>query len=305
MKVAISKRYSIYLITMYTYKKNNLKNQTVGLNITIKKDEIQKRFDVEHKKQAKNVKVEGFRPGKAPFELAKDKVRPEKVYDQVIQEVLSDIYGEIVKKEELKPIITPKIELKKAKPGEDWEFELTVALEPIVKIPDYKKIIAKVQAEHKKDELWTPGKDAAAPTPKELSERKQHMLNHVLEELVNKTTIEISDVIVEQEVQNRLAKLVDDVQKIGLTIDAYLSSKNLTKDSIQAQFRKEIMEMYIIEYALSKIGDEEKITVEEDDLKSFLDSAKDEKNQEAIKSNLYFYSTMLRKQKILDFLASS
>src|SRR3989344_421011 len=233
---------------MYTYKRTNLKNQTVRLSVVVNKDEVQKGYDSELKELSKSVKVEGFRPGKAPLELAKKQIKPEKVYDHLIQHLLSDIYAEIVKKEALKPIIAPKIELKKAKPGEDWEFELIVALEPIVKLPDYKKIIEEIQAKHKKDELWVPGKDTSKPSEKELAERKQHLLNEILDELVKKTTLEISDLIVEHEVQHRLTKLVDDVQKIGLTVDAYLSSKNLTKETIQQQFRKEIIELYIVEY---------------------------------------------------------
>ena|SRR3989338_4659213 len=290
---------------MYTYKRTNLKNQTVSLNISVQKDEIQKRFDVEHKKLAQNVKVEGFRAGKAPFELTKGRVKQDKVYDQLVQNLISEIYAEVVKKEDLKPIISPRVELKKTKLDEDWQFELTIALKPVIKLPDYKKIISDVKAKHQKDELWVPGKDIEKPSEKEASEQKQKMLNEILDELVKKTTLELSDIIIDQEIQDRLAKLVDDVEKIGLTVDGYLNSKGLTKEQIQAQFHKEVLEMFTIEYALSRIGDEEKIAVDEADIKAFMESVKDQKNQEVIKSNLYFYSSMLRKQKILAFLVGS
>jgi trigger factor len=290
---------------MYTYKKNELKNQTIQLDISIDQADVEKKYDGELKKQAQTVKVEGFRPGKAPFELAKKHVKPEKVYDVVIQDLLSEAYNDIMNKEDIKPIMQPRIKLKSAKPKENWEFELTVALEPVVKLPDYKKIISDVKAKHAKSDIWVPGKDASEPDKKAQSELKQKMLNEILDELVKKTKVELSEVIIEHEIEHRLSKLLDDVQKIGLTIDSYLSSKGLTKEALQEQYRKEILEMYAVEYALSKIGDEEKISVDDSDLKAFMESIKDQKNQEIIQQNLYFYATMLRKQKILDFLLDS
>lgn len=290
---------------MYTYKKNAVKNQTLTLNVSISHADIEKNYETELKKQAQGVKVEGFREGKAPFELAKKHVKPEKVYDVVIQDLLSEAYNDIVKKEAITPAMQPQIKVSKAKPKEDWEFELTIALEPLVKLPDYKKIKADIKAEAAKDSIWVPGKDTSEPDEKQKADAKQKMLNKILDELLKKTKIEISEVIIEHEIEHRLSKLLDDVQKIGLTIDSYLASKNLTKEALQDQYRKEIVDMYTIEYALNKIGDEEKISVDEADLKSFLESVKDQKNKEVVQSNLYFYATMLRKQKILDFLLDS
>lgn len=291
---------------MYTYKKNSEKNRTASFDITLKKEAVDKQYEEELKKLSKDVKVEGFRKGKAPFELAKKLVKPEKAYDNVLQKMLGDAYAEIVKKEDLKPVISPQIKVKKAEPKSDWVIEIIIALEPKVTIPDYKKIVKDVKASTKKDDIWVPGKDKDIkdPNDQEQMAKRQKLLNSILDEIVKKTKIELSDVIIEQEMNNRLSRLVDDAQKIGLTMEAYLASKGLSEDKLKEQFKKEIQETYKVEYALSKIGDKEKISVEESDLTSMLDSAHDEAAQEQMKRNMYFYSTIIRKQKILDFLAS-
>jgi len=43
------------------------------------------------------------------------------------QKLISRIYQEIVTKESLKPIISPKVDLVKAKEGEDWQIKITLA----------------------------------------------------------------------------------------------------------------------------------------------------------------------------------
>lgn len=288
-------------------KQTAKKNQTVTYAITIPQKDIDTRYAAALKDMARDVDVEGFRKGKAPVDLSEKQLGKERIYDKLIQTLLPEAYKQILEKDSLKPVIAPKVELKKAKEGEDWVIEMSIALQPLVKVPDYKKIAKDVRGAAKKDEIWVPGKDAETKSAdemgKEAVEKKEKYLNDLLKALLEKTTIEISDVIVEQEMNQRLSRLLDDVRKIGLSIDAYLESRNTNQDKLKEEFKTDILNTYKLEYALNEIGDKENITIEQNEVAKLIDSMPDDKSKEEAQKNAYVYTMMMRKQKILDFLS--
>jgi len=101
-----------------------------------------------------------------------------------------------------------------------------------------------------------------------------------------------------------LTRLLDDIQKIGLTVDNYLKSKKLTMEQLKASYRKEIEDTYKLEFILSEIADRENISVEKEDLDKLFSNIKEEKERKAAEANSYFYASILRKQKTLDYLLS-
>jgi FKBP-type peptidyl-prolyl cis-trans isomerase (trigger factor) len=289
-------------------KQTSNKNQTVVYTITVPQKDIDVRYAAALKKMAQDVAVEGFRKGKAPIDIAEKQLGKERIFDQLIQTLLPEAYKQILDKDKLQPVIAPKVELKKAKEGEDWIIEMSVALQPIVTVPDYKKIAKEVRGNAKKNDIWVPGKDADPKTAeamgKEDVEKKEKYLNELLKALLEKTKIEISDIIIDQEMNQRLSRLLDDVRKIGLTIEAYLDSRNTTQDKLKEEFKTDILNTYKMEYALNEIGDTEGITIEKDDVEKLIASMPDEKSKEEAQQNAYVYTMMMRKQKILDFLSS-
>ena len=108
--------------------------------------------------------------------------------------------------------------------------------------------------------------------------------------------------VIEEEVESRLTRLVDDVQKVGMTIEAYAKSKNTTIEEIRAQIQREVDEMYKLEFILNEIADAQNIQVEQAEMDALIGNAKDEKEKEAAAKNMYFYVMILRKQKVLDYL---
>jgi trigger factor len=291
-----------------TIKQTSNKNQTLVYDITVPTKDIDSRYQAALKELAQEVHVEGFRKGKAPLDLAEKALGKEKIYDKMIQTLLPEAYKQILEQDKIQPVIAPRVELKKAKEGEDWVLTMSIALKPLVTIPDYKKIAGGIRSQVKKDDIWIPGKeeDPAAPSAdgKEAVEKREKYLNQFLKALLDKTKIELSELIVEQEINQRLARLLDDVRKIGLTIDAYFESRNTSQEKVKDEFKQDILNTYKLEYALNEIGDKESITIEKEEVDKLLASLPDEKAREEARQNVYVYSTMMRKQKILDFLAS-
>lgn len=290
-----------------TFKQTELKNQTATYEITVLHTDIAKLYQSALKELALTVTVEGFRKGKAPLDLAEKHLGKEHIYDKLIQTLLPEVYKEILEKDKLQPVIAPKVELVSAKEGEDWTLKMIIALQPKVTVPDYKKLAKDVQTDTKKKDIWVPGKEdpkAPAQEGKEAVERKEEYLNTLLKALLDKTQIELSDLIIEQEVNQRLARLLDDVRKVGLTIEAYFESRSTTQEKVKDELKKDVLNTYKLEYALNEIGDKENITVEKDEIDKLIAQISDSNGKEEAKQNVYVYSMMMRKQKILDFLSS-
>lgn len=286
---------------MYSYKKERLPKNTTQLIVEVPKADIKKEEDDAFERLQQKLTVEGFRQGKVPNEIAKKHLTKEVIYQELAQKMISRIYQEVLTKEGLKPIISPKVDLIKAKEGEDWQIKIIVAEKPTITLGDYKKVIKEAKAKAQKSNIWVPGKDKQEKKP---DEDKNKLLNEVLSALLNEAKIEVSDLVIEEEISHRLTHLFDEIQKIGLTTENYLKSKNLTMESLKAQFKKETEDTYKLEFILAEIADKENLKVEQADLDKLFVNIKDEKERKMAVQNSYYYATILRKQKTLDYLIS-
>lgn len=285
---------------MYKYQLKKLPKSTVEIHIDIPKADLENEKKQAFKNLAKDLVVDGFRKGKVPESIAKNHIKNEQIIEEAIKTLLTKIYSQIIEKENLKPIINPKVDFIKAKDGEDWQIKITVAEKPIVDLKNYKEAIKKLKANQKKPDIWLPGKDKEKP--KENDQNQSKLINEILETVLKETTAEISDLIIENELEYRLSKLIDDVNKIGLTVDSYLKSKNLTLEKLKESYKKEIEDTYKLEFVLSEIAEKENIIVESEEINKIFANIKDEKKREEAQKNSYLYVSILRKQKTIDFL---
>lgn len=295
---------------MYSYSLKKLPKNSAEIIISIPKTDIQKEYEVAFANLQKELAVEGFRKGKVPKSIAEKHLSKDTISQELLKSLLSRIYEEVIRKDNLKPIASPKIELTKAKENDDWEIKITIAEKPVVELGTYKDAIKKLKSEQKKEDIWVPGKggSSSVKTPedkeKDEAEKKQKHLNSVLTTLLREVTCEISDLIIDEELDRRLTQLVDDVRKIGLTVESYLKSKNLTIDELKNRYRREIEDTYKLEFVLMEIADREGIKVEKTEIDKLFENIKSEAEKKAAQENAYYYASILRKQKTLDFLVA-
>jgi len=285
---------------MYSYEKKIIPKNAVELVVTVAYESVEKAKEEAFADIVKDLTVEGFRKGKVPKNIAKNHVKDETVLQKAVQTLLSKIYEEIIKKENIKPIISPKIEFIDSKDKKDWKIKITVCEKPKVDLGNYKEEIKKIKSNLHKEKIWTPGK---AEEKKDENEQKSHMINHVLETVLKTAKIEIPDVLIDDEVEKRLSRLLDDIEKIGLTVEKYLKSKNTTIETIKDSYRREIEDTYKLEFILSEIADKESIRVDKADLDKLFINIKDEDEKRKAEQNSYYYASIIRKQKTIDFLA--
>jgi trigger factor len=102
--------------------------------------ELQPDFDRAYKELAKQVRLPGFRPGKAPAKLLEARVGKQAILDQVVNEALPSRYGQAVTESDVRPLGQPEIEVTKKEYGEELVFTAEVDVRPDFTLPDLSEL---------------------------------------------------------------------------------------------------------------------------------------------------------------------
>jgi trigger factor len=108
----------------------------VRINVEVPFTELQPDFDRAYKELAKQVRLPGFRPGKAPAKLLEARIGRGAVLEQVVNDALPGRYSEALVATELSPLGQPEIEVTKIEDGEELVFTAEVDVRPEIELPD-------------------------------------------------------------------------------------------------------------------------------------------------------------------------
>ncbi len=108
----------------------------VRLNVEVPFAELEPDFDRAFKQLAKQVRLPGFRPGKAPRKLLEARIGRGVVLEQVVNEALPSRYSEAVTSTDVKPLGQPDIEVTKIEDGQELVFTAEVDVRPEITLPD-------------------------------------------------------------------------------------------------------------------------------------------------------------------------
>ncbi|HDI0324116.1 TPA: trigger factor [Staphylococcus aureus] len=124
------------------------------LTVTVPAEKVNKALDQAFKKVVKQINVPGFRKGKVPRPIFEQRFGVEALYQDAIDILLPDAYGEAIDETDIKPVAQPEVSVTQIEKGKDFIFEATVTVEPEVKLVDYKGLeIEKQETELSDDEL--------------------------------------------------------------------------------------------------------------------------------------------------------
>ncbi|MDP3988265.1 MAG: trigger factor [Candidatus Levybacteria bacterium] len=267
-----------------------LEDGTIKLDITISSATVKKTREEVINDSVKNADVSGFRKGKAPKNLVEEKIDEEKVKEEVLKKLLPQSYTEAVKENQIKPIINPKIHIHpdSIKDNEDWKFTAFTSEVPQVDLDSYKENIQKITA---KTKIVVPGKEQQSPSFEE-----------IMKTLLESVKVTIPKILVEGEVERLLSQSLDEIKKLGLTLDQYLLSTGRTPETLRGEYEKKAENDIKLEFTLQKIAEAENITVDEKEVEEAIIKAKDDKERKNLENNRYLLTSILRQQKTLDFL---
>lgn len=116
----------------------------VRINVEVPFAELEPDFQRAYKELAKQVRLPGFRPGKAPARLLEARFGREALLDQVVNEALPARYGQAVVESEVQPLGQPDIEVTKKEYGEELAFTAEVDVRPKIELPDLSSLTISV-----------------------------------------------------------------------------------------------------------------------------------------------------------------
>ncbi len=125
-----------------------LEDNKVRLDVAVPEDEVQRRMDRAIRRLGREVRVPGFRPGKAPAEVIVQRVGHDAVVQEMLKSALGDWYSEAVAETGIVPIDDPDLDLESVPDEGDLTFTATVEVRPRATLGDYSGLeVGRAEAE--------------------------------------------------------------------------------------------------------------------------------------------------------------
>ena len=121
------------------------------LTVGVPAERVDIEVDSRLQKAAQNVKLPGFRPGKVPMKVMRQRFGPG-VRQEVLGEVMSQSFQEAVIQEKLRPAGQPSIEPRNLEAGKDLEYIATFEVFPDVDVVEMKDFAVQRPVAEVKDE---------------------------------------------------------------------------------------------------------------------------------------------------------
>ncbi|GAB6929329.1 trigger factor [Paenibacillus sp. JCM 10914] len=124
------------------------------LDVEVDAERVASALDKAFNKVAKKANVPGFRKGKVPRPIFEARYGVESLYQDAIDILLPEVYGEAVEQADIFPVDRPEVDIEQFAKGETFKFKAKVTVKPEVQLGDYKGVeVAAVTAEVSDEEL--------------------------------------------------------------------------------------------------------------------------------------------------------
>lgn len=350
------------------YTVNRGQKGKIDVKVDVSKSGFEQVYDEVLTKLGAEANIAGFRPGKAPKDVVLQHVGSNKILNQTASFLISKHLGEILKREKLTPIDSPKIAVDTLAESSPFSFVASFNQRPEVKVGDWKKIkVKKVAAKEITDadvnqsiknifEAWkkqqetrnqkqetdggqitegtektegteskgkfiydargnripikdtpaqpTPGvsEDAAGHTPgvklspdddfaraigardlahlrglvkKDLEtivadQVEAKLEQELFEKILAMATIEVPDVLGEDELNRILVRLSTELEKQGSNLEKYISEQKTSIDELKAKWRPQAEKNVKITLIMDEVGRAEGVKVSKDEVDAAL-----------------------------------
>jgi len=164
-------------------------------------------------------------------------------YKEISEQIRVKKEDVVLKKEDIEVVINQILESKKDKDGKKPELtnELVKTLGDFKDLEDFNK---KVEDGVKKEKEW---------------KEKEKIRIQIMEEVINKSDIELPNIVIESELEKMIAQFKGDITRMGLNVDDYLKNTGKTIENLRVEWRGEAEKRGKSQLILNKIAIEEKI----------------------------------------------
>ncbi len=303
-------------------KADELIADNTKLKLTLKWDEVKTQYDQVLKKHAKEIKVEGFRQGKAPLKAAEKKLGRDKLIDHTLQTLVPNKYEELVKKEEKKPLTNPEIKPLSLEWGEDWELEINIAEKPTIKLGNYQKAVkeglkaaekqlkeqekaADENDEKKEEQKKKTAKEEKAEQERAKQQARQVRLQQIFKALVENIEPKIPELLLKEETKREIQRLAKELEGMGLSLDDYLERRQQSFEEMSSSIAAQTLGKLQLEFVLRAIEEEEEIEVSKKEEEKELEKIKQPDMKEHLSKNPQYHDyfiQQIKRRKLIDQL---
>lgn len=273
--------------------------------VTILDIEIEKYFKLAAKNLSNRFSINGFRKGKAPFNIVSKEIGEKETYKEVINLILNAFLPKFfANQENLKTLGEPEIEVLKIAPKNPFIFKITIALYPEFTIPSLKDIkiktkkisvsdkevddsieyLKKIRKSEKIDDEFAKSlgnfknleelkksMKSGIEKDKEQIEKNQNRIK-ILKSVSEKIKIDIAPILIKRESYVILNQNKNQVAKSGIKWDEYLEKIKKTEYELIEE-QKKLAKMKIVNsLLLAKLAKDNNIKVEQNEIEEQLET---------------------------------
>ena len=114
-----------------------LEGNKVKLSVEVDEQEFEKALDQAFRKIAREVRVPGFRPGKAPRRVLEARLGKDAARQEALRDALPDYYAQAVRDSDLDAIAAPEIDITSGEKDGPVAFDAVVEIRPQLKLAGY------------------------------------------------------------------------------------------------------------------------------------------------------------------------
>ncbi len=135
--------------------RTDLSASRIELSVTVSAEEMLRFAKLAATRLSEQTKIEGFRPGKAPYETVRARMGDMAIYDEASRVAVSKTIDEALTKNISEDWVgQPEITISKLAPDNDFEYKILVTLLPKVVLGEYKNLgIVKEELKISDDEI--------------------------------------------------------------------------------------------------------------------------------------------------------
>ena len=114
-----------------------LEGNKVKLSVELDESEFGSAIDAAYRKISREVRIKGFRPGKAPRRLVEAQVGPDIARQEAIRDALPGYYERALRENDIEPIAAPEIDITSEDTAPTMAFDAVVEIMPTVSVAGY------------------------------------------------------------------------------------------------------------------------------------------------------------------------
>lgn len=129
-------------------QKKQLEKSQVELMVEISVDEMKPYIKLGAEKVSREIKIDGFRPGKVPYDVLKAKIGEQTILEEAARVAINKTIDKAINEnmEENQSVGQPQVNITKLAPENPLEYKIVLAVLPEIKLGDYKNL--KVETGH-------------------------------------------------------------------------------------------------------------------------------------------------------------